>query len=51
MTEWILDASAVLALMRAEPGLALAEREQVPALTADRAWQALDLGIQIQLIR
>jgi ribonuclease VapC len=127
MTEWVLDASAMLALMRAEPGadqvaralstaiistvnvaevvtrllrdgvepqiaqqavlrlncpiaavdadlgfragllwrqtranglslgdrvcLALAEREQVPALTADRAWRSFQLGIQIELIR
>jgi PIN domain nuclease of toxin-antitoxin system len=127
MTEWVLDASAMLALMRAEPGadrvasvlgsavissvnaaevlsrlvresiqpqtarqailelncpiepvdaelglragmleqatrskglslgdrvcLALAEREQVPALTADQAWKDLDLGIEVQLIR
>ncbi|HZC16193.1 MAG TPA: type II toxin-antitoxin system VapC family toxin [Caulobacteraceae bacterium] len=127
MTEWVLDASAVLALMRGEPGadqvaaalatavvssvntaevisrllregmepsvareavlalgcpiisvdaelgfragalspatqtkglslgervcLALAEREQVPALTADRAWRTLNLDIQIELIR
>jgi ribonuclease VapC len=127
MTEWVLDASAMLALMRAEPGadqvaralstaiistvnvaevvtgllrggvepqiaqqavlrlncpiaavdadlgfragalwqqtranglslgdricVALAEREKAPALTANRAWQGLELGIQIQLIR
>ena len=31
--------------------LALAEELGVPALTADRRWKALDLGIQVQLIR
>jgi PIN domain nuclease of toxin-antitoxin system len=31
--------------------LALAEREKLPALTADRAWRGLDLGIEIRLIR
>jgi ribonuclease VapC len=127
MTEWVLDASAMLALMRGEPGanrvaaalaasvissvnaaevvtkllregvspqsarqavlsldcpivsvdaelglragtlaaatrpnslslgdricLALAERERVPALTADRAWRALGLEISVELIR
>jgi PIN domain nuclease of toxin-antitoxin system len=127
MTDWILDASAILALMRAEPGadqvaaalptaaissvnaaeviskllrggaepvlarkavlalgcpiisvdaelgfragalsavtrsnglslgdricLALAERERVPALTADRAWGTLAIDIQVELIR
>jgi ribonuclease VapC len=31
--------------------LALAEELGVPALTADRRWKELDLGIQVQLIR
>jgi PIN domain nuclease of toxin-antitoxin system len=127
MTEWVLDASAMLALMQAEPGadrvtaalatavissvnmaevisklvregmdatkaqqavlalgcpiisvdaelgfrdgglstvarasglslgdricLALTEREQVPALTTDRAWEVLAIDIQVELIR
>jgi ribonuclease VapC len=31
--------------------LVLAESLGVPALTCDRAWASLDLGIQVQLIR
>jgi ribonuclease VapC len=31
--------------------LALAEREHLPALTADRAWAGLDVGIDIRVIR
>lgn len=31
--------------------LALAERERVPAVTADRNWAAVDLGIEIRFIR
>jgi PIN domain nuclease of toxin-antitoxin system len=31
--------------------LALAERERLPVLTADRAWQSLTLDIDIRLIR
>jgi len=31
--------------------LALALRESVPALTTDRAWAGLDLGIEIRVIR
>lgn len=31
--------------------LALAQARQLPALTADRAWAALDCGIPIRLIR
>jgi PIN domain nuclease of toxin-antitoxin system len=38
MADWVLDASAALALLLDEPG-------------ADRAWQALNLGIEVQLIR
>jgi PIN domain nuclease of toxin-antitoxin system len=31
--------------------LALAAREGIPALTADRTWTTLDLGIEVRLIR
>ena len=31
--------------------LALAMEQQLPILTADRAWSGLDLGLQIQLVR
>lgn len=31
--------------------LALAEREHLPAITADRKWAAVDLGIDIRVIR
>lgn len=31
--------------------LALAEREKASVLTADRQWRALDLGVEIRLIR
>jgi PIN domain nuclease of toxin-antitoxin system len=31
--------------------LALAQREQLPILTADRIWAKLDLGIAIKVVR
>jgi ribonuclease VapC len=31
--------------------LALALRERVPAITADRAWQSIDLEIEVRLFR
>jgi PIN domain nuclease of toxin-antitoxin system len=31
--------------------LALAEREGVPAVTADKKWAMLDIGIKVSLIR
>jgi len=31
--------------------LALALRERVPAVTADRAWQDADLGVEVRLFR
>ena len=31
--------------------LATAKREQIPALTSDRSWSKVDVGVQVQLIR
>ena len=31
--------------------IALARRENLPALTADRAWRDVDVGVRIELIR
>jgi PIN domain nuclease of toxin-antitoxin system len=31
--------------------LALARRENLPAMTTDRAWKDLDVGVEIELIR
>lgn len=31
--------------------LALAHREGLPALTADRAWSKIDVGVEVRLIR
>jgi PIN domain nuclease of toxin-antitoxin system len=31
--------------------LALAAREKLPALTADRIWQSVDVGVEIRVIR
>lgn len=31
--------------------LALAKREGLPALTADRVWSGLDIGVEVRLIR
>jgi PIN domain nuclease of toxin-antitoxin system len=31
--------------------LALAERERLPALTGDRSWSSVDVGIEVRLIR
>jgi PIN domain nuclease of toxin-antitoxin system len=31
--------------------LALAQREKLPAVTADRAWVGVDVGVEVRLIR
>lgn len=55
------DAATAAALWRKAPkaGLSLADRAclalamrlEVPALTADRAWSGLNLGVRVQLLR
>ena len=44
MSEWVLDASALLALGR---------RSGLPVLTTDTAWTSLDLGpgVEIETLR
>ena len=63
MSEWVLDASALLALLQQEPGrervaglslgdracIALGHRSGLPVLTADTAWTALDLGPGVEI--
>ena len=48
----VLDASALLALSFGDRAcLALARRLGLPALTAERAWAELDLGIPVEVFR
>ncbi|MFP6664539.1 MAG: type II toxin-antitoxin system VapC family toxin [Deltaproteobacteria bacterium] len=48
----LIPATAALGLSLGDRAcLALAKRHAIPAITADRAWAKLDLGITIQVIR
>ena len=48
----VLDASALLALTFGERAcLALAKHMRCPAVTADRAWLDVDIGVEIQIVR
>lgn len=51
-TGWLVMQTHVRGLSLGDRAcLALAAREGIPAITADRAWTALGLGVEIRLIR
>ena len=54
MSDAVLDASALLTFLNAEKGAHLVQDllpRSVIAVTADRAWENLDMDVEIKLIR